>query len=168
MSVSSQSDLERADLQRESRELTESPEAETAELAEIYSNRGVESGLAQELAKQLMAKDPLEAHARDELGISEISTARPIQAALTSGTSFSLGAAAPLLLGLVSPWNHLTPIVAVGSIRARAARISRCSHGRRESFASHCTCDLLGRSSHGAYRLHRCLVWNFYVSSSCE
>ena len=107
VSVSSQSDTENADLAREKRELAESPEFEKEELAQIYVARGVEAELARKVAEQLMVKDALGAHARDELGISEISTARPIQAALASAATFSLGAAAPLVLVLVSPANWL-------------------------------------------------------------
>lgn len=116
VSVSSQSDTEHADLRRENRELAEDPVFERAELAQLYVARGVEAGLAREVATQLMAKDALGAHARDELGISEISTARPVQAALASAATFSVGAAAPLLLVLVSPSNVLIPAVAIGSL----------------------------------------------------
>jgi VIT1/CCC1 family predicted Fe2+/Mn2+ transporter len=116
VSVSSQSDTENADLAREKRELAESPDFEKEELAQIYVARGVEAELARKVAQQLMAKDALGAHARDELGISEISTARPIQAALASAATFSLGAAAPLVLVLVSPANWLLMIVSVGSL----------------------------------------------------
>jgi VIT1/CCC1 family predicted Fe2+/Mn2+ transporter len=97
VSVSSQSDTEKADLKRETRELAESPEFEKQELTQIYVDRGLEPGLARQVAEQLMAKDALRAHARDELGISEITTARPIQAALTSAITFATGAALPLL-----------------------------------------------------------------------
>ena len=116
VSVSSQSDTEHADLEREKRELLEDPESEKEELARIYTARGVELRLAREVAKQLMAKDALGAHARDELGISEISTARPVQAALASAATFSLGAAAPLVLTLLSPSSWLLPAVSVGSL----------------------------------------------------
>ena len=116
VSVSSQSDTEHADLEREKRELLEDPESEKEELARIYAVRGVELRLAREVAKQLMAKDALGAHARDELGISEISTARPVQAALASAATFSLGAAAPLVLTLLSPQSWLLPAVSVGSL----------------------------------------------------
>lgn len=116
VSVSSQSDTEHADLEREKRELLEDPESEKEELARIYAVRGVELRLAREVAKQLMAKDALGAHARDELGISEISTARPVQAALASAATFSLGAAAPLVLTLLSPPSWLLPAVSVGSL----------------------------------------------------
>ena len=102
VSVSSQSDTEHADLAREKRELAGDPAFEREELAQIYVARGVEAGLAHEVSKQLMAKDALGAHARDELGISAISTARPVQAALASAATFSVGAAAPLALVLVS------------------------------------------------------------------
>jgi vacuolar iron transporter family protein len=116
VSVSSQSDTEHADLGREKRELAEDPVFEREELAQLYVARGVEAGLAREVATQLMAKDALGAHAQDELGISEISTARPVQAALASAATFSVGAAAPLLLVLGSPSNVLIPAVAIGSL----------------------------------------------------
>jgi VIT1/CCC1 family predicted Fe2+/Mn2+ transporter len=116
VSVSSQSDTEQADLEREKRELLEDPEFEKEELARIYMKRGVEAGLARQVAVQLMARDALGAHARDELGISEITTARPVQAALTSAATFSVGAAAPLALVLLAPSNVLIPIVSVGSL----------------------------------------------------
>ncbi|MFG1316434.1 VIT1/CCC1 transporter family protein [Xanthobacter autotrophicus] len=116
VSVSSQSDTEHADLAREKRELASDPEFEKKELAQIYVSRGVETGLARQVAEQLMAKDALGAHARDELGISEITTARPVQAALASAATFSLGAAAPLALVLVSPSSWLLPAVSIGSL----------------------------------------------------
>ena len=116
VSVSSQSDTEHADLAREKRELADDPVFEREELAQVYVARGVEEGLAREVAEQLMVKDALGAHARDELGISEITTARPVQAALASAATFSVGAAAPLVLVLVSPSNALIPIVSVGSL----------------------------------------------------
>jgi len=116
VSVSSQSDTEHADLAREKRELADDPVFEREELAQVYVARGVEQGLAREVASQLMAKDALGAHARDELGISAITTARPVQAALASAATFSVGAAAPLVLVLVSPANALIPIVSVGSL----------------------------------------------------
>src|SRR5215831_10440045 len=110
VSVSSQSDTENADLEREKRELLEDPEFEKEELAQIYVGRGVAPGLARQVAEQLMAKDALGAHARDELGISEITVARPIQAALASAASFSVGAAGPLLLTVLSPSTLLLPV----------------------------------------------------------
>ncbi|MCC6735722.1 MAG: VIT family protein [Bauldia sp.] len=116
VSVSSQSDTENADLDRERRELAGEPEAELDELAGIYEGRGLDPALAREVARQLMAKDALAAHARDELGISEITTARPVQAALASAATFSVGAAAPLLLVIVSPASVLIPVVAAGSL----------------------------------------------------
>ncbi|WP_338693367.1 VIT family protein [Bradyrhizobium sp. 26S5] len=116
VSVSSQADTEHADLAREKRELADDPAFEREELTQLYLARGVEVGLAREVAKQLMAKDALAAHARDELGISSISTARPVQAALASAATFSVGAAAPLVLVLVSPSGVLIPGVAVGSL----------------------------------------------------
>ncbi|MGC1562437.1 MAG: VIT1/CCC1 transporter family protein, partial [Bradyrhizobium sp.] len=106
----------KADLGRERRELSQDPWAEHEELAEIYVKRGVDRATAQQVARQLMAKDPLTAHARDELGISEITTARPVQAALTSAVMFSVGAAMPLLMVVVSPANVLVPIVSAASL----------------------------------------------------
>ncbi len=110
VSVSSQSDTEQADLARE-----------RAELAEIYAKRGVESDLAYKVADQLMEKDALGAHARDELGISEITTARPIQAALTSAATFSVGAALPLVMVIASPASLLVPVVSITSLLFLAA-----------------------------------------------
>jgi VIT1/CCC1 family predicted Fe2+/Mn2+ transporter len=120
VSVSSQSDTENADLAHEREELATEPEAEREELTQIYVERGVEIALARQVADQLTAKDALGAHARDELGISEITTARPVQAALTSAATFSVGAGAPLALVLVSPGDWLVPVVAGGSLFALA------------------------------------------------
>jgi len=116
VSVSSQSDTEMADLAREKRELSEDPEFEKEELAQIYVERGLEPDFARQVAVELMAKDAPGAHARDELGISEITTARPVQAALTSAATFSVGAAAPLALVLLSPSDLTIPAVSIGSL----------------------------------------------------
>jgi VIT1/CCC1 family predicted Fe2+/Mn2+ transporter len=112
VSVSSQSDTERADLAKERTELATVPEAELHELARIYEGRGVEPALAAEVARQMMAKDALLAHARDELGISDMSTARPLQAAITSALTFTAGAAAPLLTVLLVGKDLIIPVVA--------------------------------------------------------
>ncbi|RYG20759.1 MAG: VIT family protein [Caulobacteraceae bacterium] len=103
VSVSSQADAETADMDRERQELATSPEAELRELAGFYVARGLTEALADEVAAQLTAKDALAAHARDELGISALTTARPIQAALASAAAFSVGAAMPLLVAWVAP-----------------------------------------------------------------
>jgi VIT1/CCC1 family predicted Fe2+/Mn2+ transporter len=116
VSVSSQSDTEQADLARERAELVSQPDFEREELAQVYEQRGVERELALKVADQLMAKDALGAHARDELGISEVTAARPIQAALTSAATFAVGAAMPLLMVIVSPASLLVPIVSVASL----------------------------------------------------
>ena len=116
VSVSSQSDTENADLARERQELATQPEFEREELAQIYVKRGLETDLARQVADQLMAKDALAAHAHDELGISEMTTARPIQAALTSAATFSVGAAMPLLMVLVSPASMLVLAVSIASL----------------------------------------------------
>ena len=116
VSVSSQSDTEKADLARERKELSENVEFEREELAEIYVKRGLDPLLARQVAEQLMSKDALTAHARDELGISEITAARPVQAALTSAATFAVGAAMPLLMVVVSPVGALVPIVSAASL----------------------------------------------------
>ncbi|GJD88685.1 hypothetical protein BHAOGJBA_2206 [Methylobacterium hispanicum] len=102
VSVSSQADTEQADLARERRELADDPAAEREELAGIYVARGLDHALALQVADQLMARDALGAHARDELGISEITAARPVQAALTSAATFSAGAALPLAVAALT------------------------------------------------------------------
>lgn len=116
VSVSSQSDTEQSDLARERKELIEQPEAELDELTQIYVGRGVEEGLAREVSMQLMKKDALAAHARDELGISEIMAARPIQAAFSSAGSFTVGAILPLVTALICPVNILVPAVSIASL----------------------------------------------------
>ena len=116
VSVSSQSDTENADLARETAELANQPAAELDELAQIYVGRGVEPDLARDVAAQLMRKDALTAHSRDELGISATTVARPVQAALTSALTFSIGAAAPLLLVVIAPAAWLMPVVGAGSL----------------------------------------------------
>ncbi len=116
VSVSSQADAQKADLEKEKGELSENPEAETRELSAIYVKRGVEPELAQTVAEQLMAKDALAAHVRDELEISETTTARPVQAALASAVSYAVGAAMPLLMVVLSPASILRPAVAAASL----------------------------------------------------
>ena len=116
VSVSSQADTEHADLARESNELASDPIHETEELAQIYADRGVEVGLARQVAMQLMAKDAQAAHSRDELGISATTAARPVQAAMASAATFTVGAAAPLILTVMSPQSLLLPVVAAGSL----------------------------------------------------
>ncbi|MGX9966404.1 VIT1/CCC1 transporter family protein [Roseomonas sp. F4] len=116
VSVSSQSDTERADLARETAELTTQPESEREELAQIYVARGVEPDLARQVAVQLMARDALGSHARDELGITEITTARPVQAAMASAASFAVGAAMPLAMVLLLPRAALVAGVSLASL----------------------------------------------------
>lgn len=116
VSVSSQADTEKSDLDRERQELKNNAEFELQELADIYIRRGVEPGLAKQVSVQLMAHDALGTHAREELGLTEIHTARPIQAALASAGTFAIGAALPLVLTLMSPAVYLLPVVAVGSL----------------------------------------------------
>lgn len=121
VSVSSQADTERADIARETKELREQPEFEVQELAQIYVARGLAPDLARTVAEQLMAKDALAAHARDELGISDITTARPIQAAIASALTFAAGAAAPLLVVVIAPLAYLIASVAGASLVFLAA-----------------------------------------------
>jgi len=116
VSVSSQSDTERADLDRERRELASDLPAEHQELADIYVSRGLDPVLAEQVAVQLMRHDALATHARDELGISEITTARPVQAAFASAGTFAVGAAIPLLTVLIAPERLLIPLVIATSI----------------------------------------------------
>ena len=128
VSVSSQADSENADLARERRELATAPEAEHRELAGIYVARGLTPALAEQVATQLTAHDALGAHARDELGITDLTRARPLTAALASAASFAVGAALPLLLAMVAPAALLTPLIfastlllllALGALAAR-------------------------------------------------
>lgn len=116
VSVSSQSDTEQADLARERAELAGQPDYECEELTRTYMDRGVDADLARQVAIQLMAKDSLGAHARDELGISEITAARPIQAALTSAATFAVGAAMPLAMVLLMPRSLLVAGVSIASL----------------------------------------------------
>lgn len=116
VSVSSQADTEQADLARERLELDGQPDLEREELAQLYTRRGVEIDLARQVAVQLMQKDALEAHAREELGISEVTTARPIVAALTSALTFAVGAIMPLAMVWVAPPNQLVMLVSAASL----------------------------------------------------
>jgi len=116
VSVSSQADTEQADLALEREELATNQAGELAELAQIYTQRGLDPALAQQVAVQLTAHDALASHARDELGISESFSARPIQAAFTSAVSFAVGAAMPLLAVLIATGWYLIPVVAGSSL----------------------------------------------------
>jgi VIT1/CCC1 family predicted Fe2+/Mn2+ transporter len=120
VSVSSQADTESADIAREKKELKADPAAEHEELANIYIERGLDRELADWVARELMVKDALRAHAQDELGISSFTTARPIQAALTSAATFSAGAAMPLAAVLLVPAQSLITGVSVWSLACLA------------------------------------------------
>ena len=133
VSVSSQADTEESDMARERHELATQPEAELAELAAIYEQRGVAPDLARQVAEQMMAKDAFEAHARDELGLASHVMARPVQAALTSAVTFAAGAALPLIVALLAPagtaaWTVslacLIGLAILGAIGARAGGAS--------------------------------------------
>jgi VIT1/CCC1 family predicted Fe2+/Mn2+ transporter len=116
VSVSSQADTENADLARERSELAADPASELNELQTIYIDRGLEPGLARRVAEQLMAHDALGAHARDELGISALHAARPVQAALASAATFGVGAALPLIVAAIAPVPRIIPLVASTSL----------------------------------------------------
>ena len=143
VSVSSQADTERADLDRERMELVSDPEHEHAELTAIYVGRGLDIGLASNVATQLMAHDALGAHGRDELGISDTLTPRPVQAALASACTFSVGAALPLLVVLLVPisalmWtvsgSSLLFLALLGSLSAHAGGASVITAAARVTF----------------------------------
>jgi vacuolar iron transporter family protein len=143
VSVSSQADTERADLNLERRELAAQPQLEEDELTGIYVRRGLEADLARTVARQLMVKDALGAHARDELGFSEEMAARPLQAAVASAATFAAGGAVPLAMTLVSPTAHLPSAVsmvslvclaALGMLAARAGGASPWTGGARVAF----------------------------------
>jgi len=136
VSVSSQSDAEDADRRLETRELAEQPEVELQELTQIYVNRGLEAGLARQVAEQMTRHDALGAHLRDELGHTEVSAARPVQAALTSAISFAVGAALPLLVAAVVdpqmiPWSvSLATLVSLAILGALSAHVGGASRLR--------------------------------------
>jgi VIT1/CCC1 family predicted Fe2+/Mn2+ transporter len=143
VSVSSQADTESADLDRERRELAENEGLERAELATIYVQRGLDEQLADEVARQLMAHDAIGAHARDELGLTETHSARPIQAALASASTFAVGAALPLVLVVATPHAWLIPAVtgcslvslaALGALAARTGGASMLRGAARVTF----------------------------------
>lgn len=121
VSVSSQADTERADLDLERRELAAEPQAEEDELTAIYESRGLDTDLARTVARQLMAKDALSAHARDELGLTSLLAARPLQAAVASAGTFAVGAGVPVLTIVLAPLNALVVVVSVVSLVCLAA-----------------------------------------------
>ena len=121
VSVSSQSDIEAADLAREKRELEEMPEVEEYELAKIYMSRCLDEALARQVARQMHEHDALEAHARDELGINEITSANPLQAAFASALSFLIGGAFPIVIALLAPQNWLVPLEYLTTLSILAA-----------------------------------------------
>ena len=116
VSVSSQADTERADLEREKMELATNEQYELEELANIYVGRGLDKKLAMEVAQQLMAHDALGAHARDELGLYELHRARPLQAAMASAVTFAVGAALPVTLIVFTPVQNIIPVVSISSL----------------------------------------------------
>lgn len=121
VSVSSQSDTERADIEREKTALKETPEAELKELVEIYRGRGLSQDTAEAVARELTGNNALEAHIRDELGLSEVHAANPLQAALTSGATFSVAAAVPVLAAYLAPGSAIIPTVLIVTILALVA-----------------------------------------------
>lgn len=121
VSVSSQSDIERADIERETVALAELPEQELAELTAIYRQKGLSDETASLVAKELTENDALAAHTRDELGLSELHAANPLQAALASGLTFSIAAAVPLVAAIAAPADKIIPVVLVVTVIALAA-----------------------------------------------
>ena len=143
VSVSSQADTERADIKREKGELATQPQAEENELTTIYERRGLEPELARTVARQLMKKDALAAHARDELGLTEELAARPLQAALASAATFAIGAAVPIMTIVLAPATELPIVVsivsliclaALGAIAGRAGGASAATGALRVAF----------------------------------
>lgn len=143
VSVSSQSDTEKADIEKERLELASQPDHELAELAAIYMSRGLNADTAKTVAAQLMAHDALGAHTRDELGISDTSAAQPVQAAIASAATFAVGAALPLMVVFVSPQpmlslavaaSSLVFLAALGSLAARAGGSSVMTAAMRVTF----------------------------------
>ena len=143
VSVQSQADTERADIARETRELEHQPELEQAELAAIYRQRGLDAELARQVAEQLMAKDALSAHVRDELGITEALRARPVQAALASAASFAAGALIPIAATLLAPAGRsamaiagttLLALLGLGGLAAHAGGSPRLRGALRVAF----------------------------------
>ena len=136
VSVSSQADTEAADLARERHELATAPDAEKAELTDIYEARGLTPALARQVADQLMERDALSAHARDELGLSAMTAARPIQAAVSSAVAFAVGAAIPVVVATIAPTPWLTRLVIASALLlltvlgAVAARVGGAAMGR--------------------------------------
>ena len=128
VSVHSQADIEAADLTLERDELRTDDKGEHRELAAIYVGRGLDPALARQVADQLMAHDALDAHARDELGISETLRARPVQAAIASAASFALGAAVPLMMTAIAPLRGVIPLVAATSLGCLAALGALAAH----------------------------------------
>jgi vacuolar iron transporter family protein len=156
VSVSSQADTERADRDRERRELAESPADELDELTDIYIQRGLEPDLARTVAQQLSDRDSLRAHVRDELGQSEDFAARPLQAALASAATFAVGAALPLATAALAPYTLLSWLVAAGVVvqsggTVGVGRLRR----RRVGTARGVACHILGRVGHGVDRGRR-------------
>nr|WP_321359017.1 VIT family protein [uncultured Hyphomonas sp.] len=156
VSVSSQADLEKADIEIERAALKSHPDAELQELTDIYKKRGLNEETAREVARQLTEHDALEAHARDELGMNEVVTARPVQAALSSAASFTAGAALPILAAAVAPLGQITPAVAavslislgiLGALSARAGGASKLRAASRVVFwgvAAMCVTGVIG------------------------
>ena len=161
VSVSSQADAEKADLAIERRELSDNAAFEHRELADIYVKRGLDRELAQLVADQLMKKDALAAHARDELGISDATRARPVQAAFASAGAFTAGAALPLLTVIVSPAAMLVPVVSAASLvfLALLGAIGAQASGANVS-ARDGPRDVLGRSRAGVDRRDRRADWD--------
>mgnify|MGYP003147049582 CR=1 FL=1 len=161
VSVSSQSDVERADIAREKQALIDTPAAEEAELASIYESRGLTKETAALVARELTEKDALGAHVRDELGLSEVHTANPLQAAIASGLTFTVAAALPLAAAILAPSDKIIQVVVITTLICLAGLgASR----RRAKTTRDRTGPVLGRSGHGNHRRRRKPVWGQRLS----
>ena len=161
VSVHSQADTEKADLDLERQEIESDKVGELKELADIYVSRGLDPALAKQVAEQLMTHDAVGAHARDELGITETLSARPLQAALASGASFAIGGAMPILVtaltpGILADSLGVRYLVDFSSGSGRTGGPRRRSGRRNRSHPG----DVLGRAGHGFDRRRRCAIWN--------
>ena len=164
VSVSSQADTEKADIDRERQELEVDVEREQQELATIYIKRGLDPSLAMQVANQLMAHDALSAHARDELGITEIHAARPVQAALASAATFAVGASLPLLLILLSPVKLIIPFVAGGSLLSLALLGGLAAHaGGAKVAVGIVRVTILRCIGHGSHGGNWVGIWEYFI-----
>lgn len=169
VSVSSQADTEKADIERERKELATDPVHEHAELSAIYQKRGLDANLANQVAEQLMKHDALGAHARDELGISDTLSARPVQAAFASAGTFAIGAAMPLLTAVITPEQATIPVVVITSILFLGLLGGFGAYaGGAPMVESGSASNSLGRSGDGSYGRRRRIVRSCRLNHHCK